>query len=105
MSQPIVADQLREGPASRGRRIRAVIFGRRRVAEHHDGARGSLGRDTQDLFCLGLLFVIAEPGRTAAKPDFTVPMSVIDEDSEVYTPGTEGTLIIPMWMAIEKNLV
>lgn len=43
--------------------------------------------------------------RIAGKPDFTVPCSLIDEDSETYKPGTEGTLVIPTWLAIEKGLV
>src|SRR5215212_10028379 len=73
LPQPVVTDQLGEGPASRRRRVRAVIFGRRRVAEHDDGARGSLGRDAQDPLCLRLLIVVAEPGRAAAKPEESRP--------------------------------
>lgn len=33
-----------------------------------------------------------------------IPMKLIDEDSECYKKGTEGTLIIPMWLAEEKGL-
>src|SRR5215213_7894002 len=73
LTQPVVAHQLREGPASRGRRVRAVIHGRGRVAEHDDRARGSLGRDTQDLLPLRLLVVVAEPGRAAAKTQESSP--------------------------------
>jgi hypothetical protein len=28
-----------------------------------------------------------------------IPKSQIDDDSEVYKIGTEGTLIIPLWLA------
>ena len=34
-----------------------------------------------------------------------VPVSLIDDDSECYAPHTDGTLIIPEWLAIEKGLV
>lgn len=36
---------------------------------------------------------------------FHVPLKLIDEDSEVYTGGTDGKLIIPQWLATEKKLV
>ena len=34
--------------------------------------------------------------------DFCIPKSQIDDDSEVYKKGTNGTLIITDWIA-EKN--
>ena len=35
-----------------------------------------------------------------------IPISQIDDDSEVYNMETgPGTLIIPMWLALEKGLV
>lgn len=36
---------------------------------------------------------------------FLVPLGLVDDDSEVYKPHTEGTLIIPTFLAIEKGLV
>jgi len=34
-----------------------------------------------------------------------IPQSQIDDDSEVYAEGDEGTLIIPEWIATERGLV
>lgn len=34
-----------------------------------------------------------------------IPKTLIHDDSEVYKEGTEGTLVIPEWLAIEKELV
>lgn len=34
-----------------------------------------------------------------------IPISQIDEDSEVYHKGDVGKLIITLWIAREKNLV
>jgi len=34
-----------------------------------------------------------------------IPKSQVDDDSEVYEDGTDGTLVITEWMAIEKGLV
>lgn len=34
-----------------------------------------------------------------------IPKKMIDDDSEVYKIGTEGTLVIPLWLAEEKDLV
>ncbi len=34
-----------------------------------------------------------------------IPKSQIHGNSEVYEFGTDGTLIIPEWLAIEKELV
>lgn len=33
-----------------------------------------------------------------------IPKSQIDDDSEVWKEGQEGTLIIPYWLAEEKGL-
>lgn len=33
-----------------------------------------------------------------------IPKSQIDEDSEVYASGTEGTLVITDWIAQQKGL-
>jgi hypothetical protein len=33
-----------------------------------------------------------------------IPASQVHEDSEVYKPGTEGTLVIPRWVAEMKEL-
>lgn len=33
-----------------------------------------------------------------------IPKSVIDDDSEVYKSGTEGTLIIPEWFSKKNGL-
>jgi hypothetical protein len=37
--------------------------------------------------------------------EFWVPKSQIDDDSEVYKADTEGTLIIPLWLAEKMELV
>jgi len=37
--------------------------------------------------------------------EFWVPKSQIDDDSEVYKVDTEGTLIIPLWLAEKMELV
>lgn len=34
-----------------------------------------------------------------------IPQSQVDDDSEVYEDGGEGTLIISEWIAIQKGLV
>lgn len=34
-----------------------------------------------------------------------IPKSQIHDDSEVYESGTEGTLVIPEWLAVEKGIV
>jgi hypothetical protein len=34
-----------------------------------------------------------------------IPLSQIDDDSEVYQAGTEGTLIVTEWIAKQKGLV
>jgi hypothetical protein len=34
-----------------------------------------------------------------------IPKSQIDDDSEVYEDGTEGTLIITQWLAAQKGLI
>lgn len=34
-----------------------------------------------------------------------IPKKCIDEDSDVYKMGTDGTLIVSMWLAVEKGLV
>lgn len=34
-----------------------------------------------------------------------IPKSQIDDDSEVYKAGTDGTLIVSEWIAKEKRLV
>lgn len=36
---------------------------------------------------------------------FWIPKSQIHDDSEVYKKGTEGTLIVSEWIAIQKGLV
>jgi len=33
-----------------------------------------------------------------------IPTSQVHEDSEVYKTGTEGTLVIPRWVAEMKEL-
>jgi hypothetical protein len=35
---------------------------------------------------------------------FWIPKSQIHDDSEVYKADTEGTLVIPLWLAEEKGL-
>ena len=35
---------------------------------------------------------------------FWVPKSLIDDDSEVYADGHEGTLIIPEWWAEQEGI-
>ncbi len=35
---------------------------------------------------------------------FCVPWKLIDDDSEVYEPGDSGTLIIPYWLVVEKEV-
>jgi hypothetical protein len=34
-----------------------------------------------------------------------IPKSIIDDDSEVYEKGHEGTLIIPEWFALREGLI
>jgi hypothetical protein len=34
-----------------------------------------------------------------------IPKSQIHDDSEVWKSGTEGKLVIPIWLAEEKELV
>lgn len=34
-----------------------------------------------------------------------LPKSQIDDDSEVYKEDTEGTLVIPLWLAEKHGLV
>lgn len=34
-----------------------------------------------------------------------IPQSQIHDDSEVWKPGDDGELVIPEWLAIEKELV
>lgn len=34
-----------------------------------------------------------------------IPKSQITDDSEVYKSGTDGKLVIPEWLAMEKELV
>jgi hypothetical protein len=34
-----------------------------------------------------------------------IPQALISDDSEVWEPGQEGDLVIPMWLAEEKGLV
>lgn len=34
-----------------------------------------------------------------------IPRSQIDDDSEVYEKGHEGTLVITEWLAIQKDLI
>lgn len=34
-----------------------------------------------------------------------IPVSQIDDDSEVFEEGTEGLLIIPQWLAVKKGFV
>lgn len=36
--------------------------------------------------------------------EFWLPKSQIDDDSEVYKEDTEGTLVIPMWLAEKMGL-
>lgn len=37
--------------------------------------------------------------------DFWIPFSQIDDDSEVYQRGDEGTIIITRWIAEKKGLI
>jgi hypothetical protein len=34
-----------------------------------------------------------------------IPQSQVDDDSEVYKEGDEGTLVVSEWIATEKGLV
>lgn len=34
-----------------------------------------------------------------------IPKSQIDDDSDVWEEGQEGTLVIPLWLAEKKSLV
>ncbi len=34
-----------------------------------------------------------------------IPKSLIEDDSEVYRKGDEGTLIVPEWFAVKEGLV
>ena len=36
--------------------------------------------------------------------EFWLPKSMIDDDSEVYKDGPEGTLVIPLWLAEKHGL-
>lgn len=35
---------------------------------------------------------------------FFIPKKLVRDDSEVYAKGHEGTLVIPTWLAVEKEL-
>jgi hypothetical protein len=37
--------------------------------------------------------------------NYWIPKSQIRDDSEVFEQGTEGKLVIPRWLAEEKNLL
>lgn len=37
--------------------------------------------------------------------EYWIPKSQIDDDSEVFTTGTSGKLVISEWIAKEKGLV
>ena len=37
--------------------------------------------------------------------EYWFPKSQIDEDSEVHTKGTEGTLVVTKWIADKNNLL
>jgi hypothetical protein len=37
--------------------------------------------------------------------EFWIPKSQIHDDSEVYKMDTEGTLVIPLWLAEKHGLV
>lgn len=39
------------------------------------------------------------------RQELWIPKSQIHDDSEVYEEDTEGVLVIPEWLAIEKGLV
>lgn len=39
------------------------------------------------------------------KGEVWIPQSQIDDDSEVYSADSEGTLVISLWIAEQKNLV
>jgi hypothetical protein len=47
--------------------------------------------------------ILCRLGATGA--EFWIPKSLISDDSEVYKLGTDGKLVIPEWLAIEKELV
>lgn len=47
----------------------------------------------------GALLVQLEDGRL-----IWVPKSQIDEASEVWAEGDEGTLVIPEWLAIDRGI-
>lgn len=40
-----------------------------------------------------------------AGEEYWIPKSQVDDDSEVYMQGTEGTLIITEWIATQKGLL
>jgi hypothetical protein len=37
--------------------------------------------------------------------EYWIPKSQVNEDSEVYQKGDEGKLIVPRWLAEEKEMV
>lgn len=43
--------------------------------------------------------------RTIEGDEVWIPLSQIDDDSEVFAEGTEGTLVIPAWLAEDRGLV
>ena len=50
----------------------------------------------------GLALLIQLPDR---EQPVWIPQSQIDDDSEVYKPGDEGTLVVSEWFATQKGLV
>lgn len=50
----------------------------------------------------GALVCCVRDGKPA--DEFLIPKGLVRDDSEVFAVGTEGTLVIPTWLAEEKNL-
>ena len=53
-----------------------------------------------------LVIVVARPGRAAPTRDdeVMIPTSQIDPKSAVKNPGDTGTLVIPKWLADDRDL-
>ena len=44
-------------------------------------------------------------GVTDSEDGIWVPKSLVDDDSEVYKKGDEGTLVLPEWFAVKEGLI
>lgn len=51
---------------------------------------------------MAILIVVME---NAIRREVWIPKSQIHDDSEVWADGDKGTLVIPEWLALDKELI